>query len=92
MFMVFINIGSTPEVQGHLLVLSGATGKTLQCVPTPNHIESFTIPQLLVWSDGGSVLLVGTGGPHTPGGLHALIIHPQRGVQLANVSKQITLE
>ncbi|KAF4519305.1 hypothetical protein B566_EDAN005244 [Ephemera danica] len=70
-------------LQGHLLVLSGASGQTLQCLPTPSHAESFTAPQVLVGPDGSSILLVGTGGPHTRGGLHAMPLHPLQGMQLA---------
>jgi hypothetical protein len=72
-------------LQGHLLVLSGATGQTLQCLPTPSHAESFTAPQVLIGPDGSTVLLVGTGGPHTRGGLHALPMHPLQGMQLSKV-------
>ncbi|GLG92305.1 Uncharacterized protein GBIM_00031 [Gryllus bimaculatus] len=57
---------------GHLLVVSGNTGRLLHQVSTPQGEESFYPPQILVRVDGQQVVVWGTGGIHSPGGLYVI--------------------
>jgi hypothetical protein len=65
----------SPVVIGHLVLVSGKEGKLLQKVATPNGEETFYAPQVLLHLDGESVVVFGTGGQASPGGLYAVSLH-----------------
>ncbi|XP_021931466.1 uncharacterized protein LOC110835503 isoform X3 [Zootermopsis nevadensis] len=64
-----------PGLTGHLVLVSGKKGKLLQKVATPNGEETFYAPQVLFHLDGESIVVFGTGGQASPGGLYALPLH-----------------
>jgi hypothetical protein len=65
----------SPILTGHLLLVSGKEGKFLQKVATPNGEETFYAPQVLLHLDGVSIVVFGTGGQASPGGLYAVPLH-----------------
>ncbi|KAJ9594441.1 hypothetical protein L9F63_014126 [Diploptera punctata] len=70
------NPGETGTVLlGQLLLVSGKTGTTLQSVATPHREETYYPPQVLVQLDGVNIVLFGTGGQASPGGLYAVPLH-----------------
>lgn len=60
---------------GHLVLVSGKEGKLLQKVATPHREETYYAPQVLVRLDGVSIVVFGTGGQASPGGLYAVPLH-----------------
>ncbi|XP_069677500.1 uncharacterized protein [Periplaneta americana] len=60
---------------GNLLLVNGRTGKFLQKVTTPHGEETYYAPQVLVHMDGVSIVVFGTGGQASPGGVYALPLH-----------------
>jgi len=60
---------------GYLVLVSGKEGKFLQKVATPHREETYYAPQVLVHLDGVSIVLFGTGGQASPGGLYAVPLH-----------------
>ena len=60
---------------GQLLLVSGSTGMTLQSVATPRREETYYAPQILVQLDGENVVVFGTGGQASPGGLYVVPMH-----------------
>jgi len=60
---------------GYLVLVSGKEGKFLQKVATPHQEETYYAPQVLVHLDGVSIVLFGTGGQASPGGLYAVPLH-----------------
>jgi len=62
-------------VTGYLVLVSGKEGKFLQKVATPHQEETYYAPQVLVHLDGVSIVLFGTGGQASPGGLYAVPLH-----------------
>ncbi|PNF15662.1 hypothetical protein B7P43_G15594 [Cryptotermes secundus] len=66
----------TPEgMKGCLVLISGKEGKFLQKVATPHQEETYYAPQVLVYLDGASIVMFGTGGQASPGGLYAVPLH-----------------
>ncbi|XP_047000250.1 uncharacterized protein LOC124616060 [Schistocerca americana] len=57
---------------GHLMLVSGRHGRMLQSVPTPGREESYYAPQILIRSDGENVVIFGTGGHNSAGGLYVV--------------------
>jgi len=55
-----------------LVLVSGKEGKFLQKVATPHQEETYYAPQVLVNLDGVSIVVFGTGGQASPGGLYAV--------------------
>lgn len=68
--MVISFTGTTQS--GFLLLVSGRHGRLLQRIDTPRGEESYYSPQLLIRFDGENVVLFGTGGHTTPGGLYVI--------------------
>ncbi|XP_067007692.2 uncharacterized protein [Anabrus simplex] len=64
--------GAGPAVCGHLVLLSGHNGKMLQKLATPGGEETYYAPQILVQMDGELLVLFGTGGHASPGGLYVV--------------------
>lgn len=64
-----------PKLTGHLVLISGKEGKFLQKVATPHQEETYYAPQVLVHLDGLSIVVFGTGGQASPGGLYAVPLH-----------------
>jgi hypothetical protein len=60
---------------GCLVLISGKEGKFLQKVSTPRQEETYYAPQVLVYLDGLSIVVFGTGGQASPGGLYAVPLH-----------------
>lgn len=65
----------SPFVTGCLVLISGKEGKFLQKVATPHHEETYYAPQVLIYLDGVSIVVFGTGGQGSPGGLYAVPLH-----------------
>nr|CAD7262575.1 unnamed protein product [Timema shepardi] len=59
-------------LSGRILLVSGAEGRLLQTVATPMDQESYYCPQLLVRPDGEELVVFGTGGYNSPGGLYVV--------------------
>jgi predicted TPR repeat methyltransferase len=57
------------------VLLSGKEGKFLQKVATPHEEETYYAPQVLIYLDGVSIVVFGTGGQASPGGLYAVSLH-----------------
>jgi hypothetical protein len=69
------SLSVSPIITGHLVLVSGKEGKLLQKVATPNGEETFCAPQVLLDRDGVSIVVFGTGGQASPGGLYAVPLH-----------------
>jgi hypothetical protein len=68
---------------GYLVLVSGKEGKFLQKVATPHQEETYYAPQVLVHLDGVSIVVFGTGGQASPGGLYAVpLLHLVKGNML----------
>jgi len=57
------------------VLVSGKEGKFLQKVATPHGEETYYAPQVLVHQDGVSIVVFGTGGQASPGGLYAVPLY-----------------
>lgn len=68
----------TPEqstISGHIIIISGQTGKTIRTIATPNHEEMYVPIQIHTQIDGTEMLLVATGGQNSPGGLYLISLN-----------------
>lgn len=59
-------------IAGHIIVISGQTGKVIRTIPTPNREELYVPIQIHTQIDGTENLLVITGGQNTPGGSYLI--------------------
>lgn len=77
----------TGNPKGHLLILSGQSGKPITQVETPGKGESIYVnPQILVMPDGQNIVVFGTGGLDSPGGVYVV---PLRHLMAGNISEVI---
>lgn len=68
----------TPEqstISGHIIIISGQTGKTIRTIATPNHEEMYVPIQIHTQIDGTEMLLIATGGQNSPGGLYLISLN-----------------
>jgi hypothetical protein len=66
---------ASPILTGCLVLISGKEGKFLQKVATPHQEETYYAPQVLIYLDGVSIVVFGTGGQASPGGLYTVPLH-----------------
>jgi hypothetical protein len=60
--------------EGHLKLISGASGKIIKSIATPYNEEIFVPPQMMVQNDGTRFLLILTGGQNSPGGVYKILV------------------
>lgn len=68
----------TPEqstISGHIIIISGQTGKTIRTIATPNHEEMYVPIQIHTQIDGTEMILIATGGQNSPGGLYLIALN-----------------
>lgn len=75
MFNKLITLPVEGEAQGHLVVLSGRTGRVVSQASTPGYLPVYSHPQVMVRPDGTDVLLFTTGSTESAGGLYAVPLH-----------------
>ncbi|XP_054284858.1 uncharacterized protein LOC129001555 isoform X2 [Macrosteles quadrilineatus] len=76
------------EAQGHLVVLSGRTGRVVSQASTPGYLPVYSHPQVMVRPDGTDVLLFTTGSTESAGGLYAVPLHH---LVIGNMSQSVQL-
>lgn len=59
-------------IAGHIIIISGQTGKVIRTIPTPNREELYVPIQVHTQIDGTEQLLVITGGQNSPGGCYLI--------------------
>lgn len=59
-------------IAGHIIIISGQTGKVIRTIPTPNREELYVPIQVHTQIDGTEMLLVITGGQNSPGGCYLI--------------------
>lgn len=60
------------NISGHVILISGQTGKLIRKVFTPNREEMYVPVQVHNQIDGTEMLLVATGGQKSPGGIYLI--------------------
>lgn len=68
----------TPEqstISGHIIIISGQTGKIIRTIATPNHEEMYVPIQIHTQIDGTEMLLIATGGQNSPGGIYLISLN-----------------
>ncbi|EEZ99777.2 hypothetical protein TcasGA2_TC002556 [Tribolium castaneum] len=73
---------SQDSKEGHLVLISGKTGKEIKRITVPNGSKTFFMPQLLR-VNGSDFVIFGTGSPTTPGNLS---IAPLDGLMAGNLT------
>ncbi|XP_048525388.1 uncharacterized protein LOC109537293 [Dendroctonus ponderosae] len=63
------------KTSGHIILLSGKSGREIKRVQTPNRSKTFFMPQLLKQNESSLMVLFGTGTPNSPGNLSVVPIN-----------------
>lgn len=61
---------NTPGISGHISLISGATGKIIRTIYTPNQEELYVPLQMHTGMDGTEMILILTGGQSSSGGIY----------------------
>ncbi|KAH1004238.1 hypothetical protein HUJ04_004022 [Dendroctonus ponderosae] len=75
------------KTSGHIILLSGKSGREIKRVQTPNRSKTFFMPQLLKQNESSLMVLFGTGTPNSPGNLSVVPINDLESLE----NKSITL-
>ncbi|XP_030750099.1 uncharacterized protein LOC115877888 [Sitophilus oryzae] len=62
----------TGDENGHIILLSGKTGRELKRLSVPNGSKTFYMPQIFKQNSTTTMVLYGTGSPNTPGKLRVI--------------------
>lgn len=60
------------HTNGHIVLISGQTGREIRSIPTPHEEEVYTPPQLITQYDGTEMILIASGGQNTAGGIYLI--------------------
>ncbi|RZC42814.1 PQQ 2 and/or VCBS domain containing protein, partial [Asbolus verrucosus] len=69
-----INLCGIQGKEGHLILISGKTGKEIKRIKTPYGAKTFFMPQLLQVNNSQILTIFGTGSPTSPGNLSIVSI------------------